>query len=404
MRAGRDRTVRRPAGAGGAAGAPHHGAVGRDLPGELRATGRPGAHGGQPGRLRRGARALRHAPAPRAPLGPLDRPALAARRPGAPGGRGADPADDRARRTPSTAAPSLRLDRLAGAAVEPDASDIDVLALHQGYVRGLGEAGGTVVRSARVTALDGGDDGWQVRWAGDELTATTVVLAAGAWGDELARAAGAAPIGLRPLRRTIAVCRVPSEAALDPARTARLRRRPHVVLQAGGPERPGLAGRRDAEPAVRRPRRRGGRGPRHRAGQRGDDPRAPVGRQQLGRPADVRARPGARRRRGPAAGPACSGWSGRGATASRPRRPWPAASPASSRGPACRRTSPRSACPRRSSPRPASPPDASQTCRPATGGGRWRAAAAWAVGRVAAHSPPTFMSALATVECTICGR
>ena len=120
---------------------------------------------------------------------------------------------------PSDAAdrcPVLRLDRLAGAAVEPDASDIDVLALHQGYVRGLGQAGGTVVRSARVIALDRGDDGWRVGWAGGELTATTVVLAAGAWGDELARAAGAGPIGLRPLRRTIAVCRVPSETALDP--------------------------------------------------------------------------------------------------------------------------------------------------------------------------------------------
>ena len=57
--------------------------------------------------------------------------------------------------------PVLRLDRLAGAAVEPDASDIDVLALHQGYVRGLGRGRGTVVRSARVTALEGGDDGWR---------------------------------------------------------------------------------------------------------------------------------------------------------------------------------------------------------------------------------------------------
>ena len=111
----------------------------------------------------------------------------------------------------------LRLDRLAGAALEPDASDIDVLALHQGYVRGLGQAGGTVVRSARVMALDCGDDGWRVGWTGGELTATTVVLAAGAWGDELALAAGAAPIGLLPLRRTIAVCRVPSETALDAA-------------------------------------------------------------------------------------------------------------------------------------------------------------------------------------------
>lgn len=122
-----------------------------------------------------------------------------------------EPADAAAR------CPALRLDRLAGAAVEADASDIDVLALHQGYVRGLGEAGGTVVRSARVTGLDSDRDGWRVRWAGHELTATTVVLAAGAWADELARAAGAEPIGLRPLRRTIAVCRVPSGPSLDPA-------------------------------------------------------------------------------------------------------------------------------------------------------------------------------------------
>jgi D-arginine dehydrogenase len=116
-----------------------------------------------------------------------------------------------------TRCPALRIDRLAGAAVEPDASDIDVLALHQGYVRGLGAAGGTVVRSARVTALERVDDGWRVRWAGGELAAPSVVLAAGAWGDELARAAGAEPIGLRPLRRTIAVCRVPSGASLDAA-------------------------------------------------------------------------------------------------------------------------------------------------------------------------------------------
>jgi len=76
--------------------------------------------------------------------------------------------------------PALRRHRLAGAAVETGASDIDVLALHQGYVRGLGEAGGTVVPSARVTGLDGDGDGWRVQWAGAELVAATVVLAAGA--------------------------------------------------------------------------------------------------------------------------------------------------------------------------------------------------------------------------------
>ena len=113
--------------------------------------------------------------------------------------------------------PVLRLDRLAGAAVEPDASDIDVLALHQGYVRGLGQAGGR--SSARPASSRSSVVTTAGESAGPETssTATTVVLAAGAWGDELALAAGAEPIGLRPLRRTIAVCRVPSETALDAA-------------------------------------------------------------------------------------------------------------------------------------------------------------------------------------------
>jgi D-arginine dehydrogenase len=108
--------------------------------------------------------------------------------------------------------PVLRLDRLAAAALEPDAAAIDVLAIHQGYVRGLGAAGGRIVRSAEVTDVRWVGDGWH----DDELTAGVVVLAAGAWGDALATVAGAAPIGLRPLRRTIAVCRVPPGVPLHP--------------------------------------------------------------------------------------------------------------------------------------------------------------------------------------------
>jgi D-arginine dehydrogenase len=41
------------------------------------------------------------------------------------------------------------------------------------------------------------------------------VLAAGAWCDELASLAGARPLGLRPLRRTIAIC--PTASGIDPA-------------------------------------------------------------------------------------------------------------------------------------------------------------------------------------------
>jgi D-arginine dehydrogenase len=112
--------------------------------------------------------------------------------------------------------PVLSEEYVVRAAVEHDAAAIDVLGLHQGYLRGLVEAGGAVVRSARVRTLDRLRSGWTLRWAEGEVSAGAVVLAAGAWCDELAVLAGARAVGLRPLRRTIAVCRVPGDSVLDP--------------------------------------------------------------------------------------------------------------------------------------------------------------------------------------------
>jgi D-arginine dehydrogenase len=111
--------------------------------------------------------------------------------------------------------PVLRPERFVRAAVEEDAADIDVLALHQGYVRGLLAAGGEVRRSWSVVALSRRGAGWAVTSTADALEAGAVVLAAGAWCDALAGVAGARPVGLQPLRRTIAVCRVPPAASLD---------------------------------------------------------------------------------------------------------------------------------------------------------------------------------------------
>ena len=99
--------------------------------------------------------------------------------------------------------PVLRADRVLGAVLEPDAMDIDVHALHQGYLRGIRRHGGEIVCNAGVDALQRtGRDDWQVSAGGRVYEATRVVVAAGAWCDVVAGLAGAAPIGLVAKRRS----------------------------------------------------------------------------------------------------------------------------------------------------------------------------------------------------------
>ncbi len=108
--------------------------------------------------------------------------------------------------------PVLRPDLVIGALFEADALDIDVHALHQGYLRALRRAGGTLVCNAGVTAISRSGADWQVQAGGmggsvgggegRTYRAPLLVNAAGAWVDEVARLAGVAPIGIEPRRRS----------------------------------------------------------------------------------------------------------------------------------------------------------------------------------------------------------
>ena len=113
--------------------------------------------------------------------------------------------------------PCLRPEAVAAGMSEPGAADIDVHALHQGYLRGLRQRGGAIRCNAEVTGLQRLDDGWRVRLAGGEaITAGAVVNAAGAWADVVAALAGVPPIGLEPRRRTAFTFPVP--AGMDAGR------------------------------------------------------------------------------------------------------------------------------------------------------------------------------------------
>ena len=99
--------------------------------------------------------------------------------------------------------PALRPDKVSAALYEPDSFDMDVHAIHQGYLRGFKRAGGELVADAQVVSIERAGDLWQVRTvAGTAYAAQVLINAAGAWCDAVAGMAGVAPIGLVPKRRT----------------------------------------------------------------------------------------------------------------------------------------------------------------------------------------------------------
>ena len=99
--------------------------------------------------------------------------------------------------------PVLREGSVAAAIHDPDCRDLDVAAIHQGFLRGMKAAGGRLVTDARLTGLERHGGRWIVETTQGRFAAETIVNCGGAWGDEVARLAGARPLGLTPLRRTI---------------------------------------------------------------------------------------------------------------------------------------------------------------------------------------------------------
>jgi len=104
--------------------------------------------------------------------------------------------------TALTLAPILRAERIGAAVHEPGVADIDVAALHQGYLRAFKQRGGTLICGQRISALDHQTGLWTARTADAQFQARIIVNAAGAWSDQVAALAGALPIGLVPKRRT----------------------------------------------------------------------------------------------------------------------------------------------------------------------------------------------------------
>lgn len=108
--------------------------------------------------------------------------------------------------------PMLRKGYAAAGMLDTTSSDIDVHALHRGYLSAFHARGGTLRPRAQVTGLKRDGCVWQVQCADTGWRCNTVVNAAGAWADRIGALAGARPIGLVPKRRTALVVDAPDGA------------------------------------------------------------------------------------------------------------------------------------------------------------------------------------------------
>jgi glycine/D-amino acid oxidase-like deaminating enzyme len=99
------------------------------------------------------------------------------------------------------------------AAYDPEAWDIDTDKLVQTFAKMARANGGTIVTKAPVDTIRRTETGWQVAAKGETYDTRHIVNAAGAWADKVAEMAGVEPMGLKPLRRSMA--RIPAPGGHD---------------------------------------------------------------------------------------------------------------------------------------------------------------------------------------------
>ena len=101
------------------------------------------------------------------------------------------------------ACPLLPSHMTAGGMFEPGALDLDVDALQTSFVRACRDNGTVTVQRANVTAITRKTSSWLLETSDATVECTTLVNAAGAWGDAVAALAGVVPLGLSALARSV---------------------------------------------------------------------------------------------------------------------------------------------------------------------------------------------------------
>jgi D-arginine dehydrogenase len=115
--------------------------------------------------------------------------------------------------------PRLRPGYVTAAALESGSADMDVHALHYGFQRLAVARGVEIRRDVQLLGFERHPARWSLEIASSAAAAPVryeadiLINAAGAWADEVGRMAGARPVGLTPMRRTVILIPGPEDGA-----------------------------------------------------------------------------------------------------------------------------------------------------------------------------------------------
>jgi D-arginine dehydrogenase len=113
------------------------------------------------------------------------------------------------------ACPILRPGHIVAGVMETASADMDVNAIHQGFLRQLRANGGQLWVNSEVNTLEHTGAHWKATTGNRVLQADVVINAAGAWADVIARQAGVREVGLQPRRRTALIIDAPKGMSID---------------------------------------------------------------------------------------------------------------------------------------------------------------------------------------------
>ena len=116
--------------------------------------------------------------------------------------------------------PLLRREALTDAYWDDASRDIDVDALHQGFLRLARARGAELLTRAPLEAAAREGGAWRLTTPAGEIRARVLVNAAGAWADPVAERAGVRPAGVTPKRRTALIVDAPEGVDVAASRMA----------------------------------------------------------------------------------------------------------------------------------------------------------------------------------------